>query len=150
LLCRPRADTPSHSHTRTILILSVIIIGTVIAVQLSVQDIVPSPRISFDQHDQPKPLPPAFAVNASCENTKPTAKVTKLSQTLFPVSSPKTTDSWVGENHKMLRALFRCMELSDCGPNQQKGTCCISNLSLVFALTLISRYIVRALFPSSV
>jgi len=54
------------------------------------------------------------APRQSCENTI-------LSQTLFPVSHPEQTNSWIGENHKTLQALLHCMELSNCGPNQKQG-----------------------------
>jgi hypothetical protein len=55
-------------------------------------------------------------------------KVTSVSEILFPVSIPETNGSWVGENNKKLGALFRCMELSNCGPNQQKGAHIIPDL----------------------
>jgi hypothetical protein len=96
-----------------------------------VTKVVPNPRIVSDDHDhQQQPLPPAFVVDSSCEKCEkspPPLKTTKLSQTLFPVSNSESNGSWIKENHKMLRALFRCLELSNCGRNQNKGVCRVSN-----------------------
>jgi hypothetical protein len=108
---------------------------------------VPTPQIVFDNNDMQEPLPPAIVMNASCEKTP--VKTTKLSQTLFPVSNPKNTGSWIGENHKMLRALFRCMELSNCDRNQKKGAPPTFNL-LGFKVYLISRHIGIVSFPGRI
>ena len=104
---------------------------------LPIRDIVSTPRAVFDNHDQHRHLPPA---NGSCIDAQPPVKPTKLSQTLFPVSNPENNRSWVGENHKTLQALFRCMELSNCGPNQKKGYILLSLTYLILKFTLISRY----------
>jgi len=133
-------------------ILPVIAVCTITCL-LVVQRVVPTPQIVFEleARNQQKPLSPAFVVNASCDTIKPTVKASKLSQTLFPVSNPEQTDSWVGENHKMLQALFRCMELSNCGPNQKKGAHRIFNLlDVEFMLTRLSCHIGLGLFPGSV
>jgi len=114
----PMLKYPGRAVTIT-RILSVIVVCTVTWLWLG-QDIGPTPQIVFEFHNHQEPPPPAFVVNASCDNVKPAVKATKLSQTLFPISNPEKSDSWVGENNKMLRALFRCMELSNCGPNQKK------------------------------
>jgi len=104
-------------NIRTVLV--IVICGAAWAL-LPVRDIVTTPRVVFDNHDQHRHLPPAFVVNSSCKDAQPPANPTELSQTLFPVSNPENNRSWVGENHKMLQALFRCIELSNCGPNQKK------------------------------
>ena len=124
--CRTVLANPVLTHYRIsrltyTRILSIIIICTVAWVWLDTQNIVPKPSLVLDSRSHHKPRLPAFVVNAPCEKTRPPAKLTKLSQTLFPVSDPKKSDSWVGENHKMLQALFRCMELTNCTPNQNKG-----------------------------
>jgi hypothetical protein len=103
------------------ILLYVTVICTVAWLFLAVQDILPTSHVALNNVGQHEPLPSAIVVNASCENTQPPLKATKLSQILFPVSNPENNGSWVGENHKMLRALFRCMELSNCRPNQNKG-----------------------------
>ena len=122
-----RVLTYNHiSRTTNSRILSITIICTFIWlwVRVSVPDIIPPARVVLDDRDQHKPLRPAFVMNTSCENRQ-LVKATKLSQTLFPV--PKT-GSWVAENHEMLQALFRCIELSNCGRNQKKGASRIFDL----------------------
>jgi hypothetical protein len=48
---------------------------------------------------------------------------TQLQNALFPIFDPHLTDgnAWIDENNRQLKALFRCVELSNCGPNQAKG-----------------------------
>lgn len=49
---------------------------------------------------------------------------TPLKDTLFPIHNPSRNEGnvWIDENHRQLRALFTCIELDNCGPNQAKGT----------------------------
>lgn len=45
-----------------------------------------------------------------------------FSELLFPEHGiDGTARPWIGANHKTLRTLFECIELGDCGPNQEKG-----------------------------
>lgn len=46
-----------------------------------------------------------------------------LKDSLFPIRDPNRTSGnvWMDENHRQLRALFTCIELNTCGPNQGKG-----------------------------
>lgn len=48
-----------------------------------------------------------------------------LRDSLFPIVNPNRThgNSWIDENHRQLKALFACIELDTCGPNQGKGMC---------------------------
>jgi hypothetical protein len=48
-----------------------------------------------------------------------------LSDVLFPVTDTSSEDlsGWISENHTTMRALLRCLESSDCRPNQDKGAC---------------------------
>jgi hypothetical protein len=135
------------SRTTNIRILFVITICTVPSLWLAaIQDIIPTPHIVFKNHDQPTSL-----VNASCESTLPPVKATKLSQTLFPMSNPENAGSWIEENHKTLRALFRCMELSNCEPNQKKGgSPTYFDSAWLVKFTLISRLIGLNSLPRSV
>lgn len=124
---------------------SIVVICAVAWLWLAVHNVVVPSQITIRNLDQssskPLPLPP-------CENTEPPAAATRLSQILFPVSEPEKNNSWVGENHKALRALFRCMELSNCEPQQKKGACRIFVL-LAFLVYSISCYIELASFPRS-
>jgi hypothetical protein len=47
-----------------------------------------------------------------------------LRDALFPVRDPTRNagNVWMDENHRRLRALFTCIELGNCEPNQSKGT----------------------------
>jgi len=47
----------------------------------------------------------------------------QLKDALFPVSDPtrKTGAVWMDENHRRLKALFTCISLENCAPNQGKG-----------------------------
>ena len=140
------------SRTTNTRILTSIIFCAIVWICLAAKGILPAPRIVFDNHDQPhplQPLPPTAALNAHDNKIQASSKATKLSQTFFPVSDPEKTDSWIGENHKMLQALFRCMELSNCRRNQNKGVFCVLIqlvLCLPLSVVLLSSYHFRGAF----
>jgi len=48
---------------------------------------------------------------------------TQLQNAFFPIPDPHLTDGyvWIDENNRQLKALFRCVELNNCRPNQAKG-----------------------------
>lgn len=50
-------------------------------------------------------------------------KPNPLRDALFPVTDPTRTTGnvWIDENHRQLKALFTCIELDNCKPNQAKG-----------------------------
>lgn len=67
--------------------------------------------------------------NVDLGTTTPTAPKAVLQNgplrnALFPIPDPDRTDGnvWIDENHRQLKALFRCIELDTCGPNQAKGS----------------------------
>lgn len=71
------------------------------------------------------PLPLAESASTSVSSTAqplPTSN-SPLKDSLFPIANPNRThgNSWIDENHRQLKALFTCIELDTCGPNQGKG-----------------------------
>ena len=126
------------SRTTNVRILSAVIICTIAWIAIIIGN---SCCCDPEQLQSPSPLPPPRPPHH-------TAPPKKLSQTLFPVLDPGKTDSWVGENSKMLQALFRCIELSNCGPNQQKGAVSYLRSIWLSCLPPISRHIGFQSFPS--
>jgi len=108
---------PQLSRMVILRTLSVIIVGVIVWIGLAVRGVLHTPRLTFDDL---APSPTAFTANESCGQPQLSTATKKLGQSLFPVSNSGSTDSWIGENHKMLGSLFRCIELSNCGPNQEK------------------------------
>lgn len=55
--------------------------------------------------------------------TELSLKPSPLRDALFPVADPTRTTGnvWIDENHRQLKALFTCIELDNCKPNQAKG-----------------------------
>ena len=71
----------------------------------------------------PTTTPPSMSI---LENTIPENAAQhrlQLKDALFPVSDPtrKTGAVWMDENHRRLKALFTCISLENCAPNQGKG-----------------------------
>lgn len=69
------------------------------------------------------------AGNLSSQSRPVKQAATRLDDKLFPVYEPHRTDSWIDANHKMIRDLLLCMQLSNCKPKQDKSPCNDDSLS---------------------
>lgn len=139
-ICRVRSLTPCpgsgadlhrpiSSRTTNARLLSILLIVAVAWIWLTFHEVLhahvefsePLPSSTPTLHrNKHASLPPSHISNVPCKVATVT-QTEPLSQTIFPIADLTKNDSWVGENNKMLKALFRCMEMNNCAANQNKG-----------------------------